>query len=157
MSLRISRALADEIRERARAAYPLECCGLLLGAPETDTVSALVPAANVASDPAHCFEIDPAVLIAAHKAARAGGPAILGAYHSHPDGDPVPSPTDAAMAEARGEVWLVCGAQGALRAWIARPGGAYLGCFDEVAITPVPETRPCADASRAALERARNP
>ena len=123
MALRISRRLADAIRAQANAAVPLECCGLLLGA--GDEVSAIAPAANVAADPAHRFEIDPMILLAAHKAARGSGPAILGCYHSHPVGDPVPSVTDAAMAEGRGEYWLIVGNEGLLRGWRAVGGGDF--------------------------------
>jgi proteasome lid subunit RPN8/RPN11 len=59
----------------------------------------------------------PAALIAAHRAARAGGPALVGHYHSHPGGSPVPSARDAAAAEP-GSYWIIAGS-GALRAWYA--------------------------------------
>ncbi|MFM6831200.1 MAG: Mov34/MPN/PAD-1 family protein, partial [Novosphingobium sp.] len=64
----------------ASAAHPLEACGLLLGA-GCGVMDAL-PAANIAPDPAHHFEIDPAALIAAHRAARSGGPEVVGYFHS---------------------------------------------------------------------------
>ena len=64
---------------------------------------------NVAFDPRRSFEIDPQALIAAHRAAREGGPAVLGYYHSHPAGAAVPSDTDRAMAAGDGRVWAIVG------------------------------------------------
>jgi proteasome lid subunit RPN8/RPN11 len=129
MILRLSRTLAEAIRNGTAAAGSHECCGLLLGDRAALRVDAILPAANVADDPQHCFEIDPAVLLAAHKAARAGGPEIVGHYHSHPRGEPVPSATDAAMAQGEGEIWLIVGHDGAMRAWQARPEGSLHGRF----------------------------
>lgn len=90
-----------------------EVCGLLFGSVEE--VAAVQPTRNVAANPATAFEIDPAALIAAHKAARAGGPLLLGCYHSHPNGVGVPSATDCAQAPA-GDIWIIV-AGGKLMAW----------------------------------------
>ena len=139
MGLVISTGLLDAIRAQARAAGARECCGLLLGPAEGGVVTSIRPAANVADQPEHRFEIDPAVLLAAHRAARAGGPAILGHYHSHPGGAPSPSPVDAAMAEGRGEIWLIVGGDGSLRAWRAGPVGALHGRFEPVEMTAPPQ------------------
>ncbi|PXA97135.1 hypothetical protein DMC47_15385, partial [Nostoc sp. 3335mG] len=75
-----------------------EVCGILRGT--GDRIEAAVAARNVAADPARHFEIDPAALLAAHRDARRGGADVIGWYHSHPSGDPDPSPTDAAQAAA---------------------------------------------------------
>jgi proteasome lid subunit RPN8/RPN11 len=83
----------------------LECCGLLLGVGVQITAS--IPAANVHAQPERHFEIDPAALIAAHRAARAGGPQVLGYYHSHPEGTAGPSATDCALASGDGRVWAI--------------------------------------------------
>ncbi len=72
------------------------------------------PAANVHPEPARHFEIDPRDLIDAHKAQRSGGPAVIGYYHSHPSGDPVPSATDRAQAAHDGKLWAIV-ARGELR------------------------------------------
>ncbi len=103
----IARAVLDRMRAEAEAAAPRECCGILLG--EGNEIRDLIPAANIADDPVRLFEIDPAVLIAAHRAARADGPAILGYYHSHPAGEPVPSAIDQAMAGRDGRIWALLG------------------------------------------------
>lgn len=102
-----SGALATLAAEAARAA-PEECCGLLLGAGQ---IEAIVPARNVAATPRTHFEIDPAALIAAHRAAREGtGLPVLGYYHSHPAGRAAPSATDRAQASGDGLVWAIIGA-----------------------------------------------
>jgi proteasome lid subunit RPN8/RPN11 len=139
MAFVISTAVLSEIRAQARAAAPRECCGLLLGEPgRGGAVIAIAAAANVAADPVSRFEIDPAVLLAVHRAARAGGPAILGHYHSHPAGRCVPSPVDAAMAEGAGEIWLIIGRDGAAAAWRAGPSGSLHGRFEPVELTVRP-------------------
>ena len=105
MTVRLASDAAYAILAHVRAAHPDECCGLLLG---TDSwIEEARPAANVAPDPARHFEIDPSVLIAAERGAREGGPAVLGYYHSHPDGLPEPSATDKAMAPPDGRLWLI--------------------------------------------------
>lgn len=134
MILRLSRTLAEAIQGEAEAAAPRECCGLLLGDRATTLVTAVLPAANVAPDPLHRFEIDPATLLGAYKAARAGGPQVVGHYHSHPEGEAVPSTTDAAMAQGDGEIWLIIGKCGAMRAWQTSQAGELHGRFSEIEI-----------------------
>jgi predicted GIY-YIG superfamily endonuclease len=68
--------LAALLREAADAA-PKEACGLLLGAGHH--ITELRPAPNIADEPRRNFEIDPRVLIAAHRAARTGGAQIVAA------------------------------------------------------------------------------
>lgn len=100
------------------AARSEEICGLLLG--EGEYIREIRPAANVAPNPIQHFELDPAVLIAAHRAARSGGVPIIGHYHSHPSGFAEPSATDAASAVPDGSLWLIL-AQGEARLWLAGP------------------------------------
>ena len=59
--------------------------------------------------------------VAAHRAARDAGPAVIGHYHSHPSGVAVPSATDAACAAPDGTLWLIVAGDVA-RLWIAGPG-----------------------------------
>lgn len=120
MTVTISRMLLDQILAIA-AADRAEVCGLLLGA--AGRIKAIAPAANVAPDPARHFELDPVALIAAHRAARAGGAQMIGHYHSHPSGVAVPSATDAACAAPDGSLWLIIGGDEA-RLWVAQGDGA---------------------------------
>ncbi|NMN04324.1 Mov34/MPN/PAD-1 family protein [Novosphingobium sp. SG916] len=94
----------------AAQAHPREACGLLLGTGLH--IGLAQECTNVAPDPLHHFEIDPLALIAAHRTARAGGPAILGYFHSHPNGLERPSATDSASRAGDGRIWaIVTGAQ----------------------------------------------
>jgi proteasome lid subunit RPN8/RPN11 len=107
--------LPDPLRARvvaeARAAFPNECCGLLEGRREGETVhvTALHPAANLAESPATGFEIDPAVHFRLLRALRRTDREIVGCYHSHPNGRAEASATDRAR-NANAEVafvWLI--------------------------------------------------
>ena len=106
-----------------------EVCGLLFG--DDRAIRGAIPCANVASDPARRFEIDPVALIAAHRAARADGPGVIGHYHSHPGGSPAPSARDAADAMPDGSIWLIVGA-GEVSAWCAVHRGTIEGRFEAV-------------------------
>ncbi len=119
MALILPAPLHDAMRHAALASPDQEVCGLLLG--KGLRVSTILPASNIAADPATRFEIDPNVLITAYKAARAGGPAIIGCYHSHPNGRASPSPRDAEAAEP-GSVWVII-AGDTLTAWQFRAEG----------------------------------
>ena len=99
----------------AASAPGREVCGLLFGT-EGEAVTAIQPCTNVATDPADSFEIDPASLIAAHKAQRTGGPGLIGCYHSHPDGAGEPSLRDRESAERQLGLWLIV-ACNRLSAW----------------------------------------
>ncbi|MBW6529199.1 M67 family metallopeptidase [Sphingomonas citri] len=124
----ISIRLRDEL-VAAAAGSADEVCGLLLGRGER--VERAPPCRNVAATPAVRFELDPAALLAAHRAARAGGPAVLGHYHSHPSGDARPSPRDAADAVPDGSLWLIV-AGGEVTAWRAIEDGVLHGRFEPV-------------------------
>lgn len=127
-------AIASQVRAQllaeAAAALPAECCGLLLGTP--GRVEALAPAENVAADPVHSFEIDPATLLRTHREARGAGQAVLGHYHSHPHGRAEPSSRDAARAVDDGQLWLIIGA-GRITAWQAGATGMH-GRFQPVGL-----------------------
>jgi proteasome lid subunit RPN8/RPN11 len=102
------------ILRAATTAAPREACGLLLG--EGTRVNTATQAANVHPAPETHFEIDPAALIAAHKAARSGGPEVVGYWHSHPNGLARPSATDAAQASGDGRMWAIA-AGGDITLW----------------------------------------
>jgi len=107
-----SGVIATLIAESASAA-PAECCGILLG---HGTIEEAHAAANVSADPLRRFEIDPVALIAAHRASRGGGLPVIGYYHSHPTGHPVPSATDCEHAASDGSIWAIV-ADGAVAFW----------------------------------------
>ncbi len=105
MVVAVTRGVLARLREEAARAAPRECCGVLLGRDEM--IDEAQPATNIAVHPEIRFEIDPAVLLAVHKAAREGGPSVLGYYHSHPVGHPVPSATDCEHASGDRRIWAI--------------------------------------------------
>jgi proteasome lid subunit RPN8/RPN11 len=116
----LSSAARTAILEAAAANHPHEACGLLLG--NAEHIHTARPTTNIHPEPLRHFEIDPAALIAAHKAARAGGPHVLGYFHSHPNGLARPSATDAAGAARDGRVWAIA-AEGKVTLWRDGPYG----------------------------------
>lgn len=88
----------DLIVSHARACYPRECCGILLGTvAEGDlrTVTAAVACKNAyEGDQTDRFELDPQDQFEAQRAARRQGLEVLGFFHSHPDCDAYFSATD---------------------------------------------------------------
>jgi proteasome lid subunit RPN8/RPN11 len=122
MRVTISSGLIDQILAHAAAEPGREVCGLLFGG--DSHIDAALPTANVASDPACHFEVDPQALFAAIRAERGGGARLVGHYHSHPSGLPAPSARDAADAEP-GRLWLIV-AGGEARLWRSVAGGAFV-------------------------------
>lgn len=105
MIVELTRDVLALLQEESRRAAPEECCGLLLG--QGNGIEAARPAANRAENRRTHFEIDPVALLAAHKAARAGGPQVVGYYHSHPTGICVPSATDQEHSTGDSRIWAI--------------------------------------------------
>jgi len=107
-SLILSAALHRQLIAEARGVYPKECCGLIEGVRKADTIeaTALHPARNLADAP-DAFEIDPAEHIRLLRTLRGSRRAIIGCYHSHPNGEARPSPRDHAGAQDENFVWLI--------------------------------------------------
>lgn len=113
MRIHISDEFLAIIRNHARADYPNECCGLLVGTHNSDTavITSVHQSQNLSSnDPAKSFEIDPKLRfdIMRDLQSRNDGTDIIGHYHSHPDGPAAPSATDLSMAYESNMVWLIC-------------------------------------------------
>ncbi|WP_164516599.1 Mov34/MPN/PAD-1 family protein [Minwuia thermotolerans] len=120
---------AGEIFAALSGSFPEEGCGLLVGRLEDGSVriESVVPSPNIAEAREKTFEIDPGLRLRTQREARAAGLEIVGHYHSHPFGEPIPSDTDRGRAAGEPElVWLIMGlrwggAQG-LAAWRMAPG-----------------------------------
>ncbi len=139
VQLRLSAAQAQVLRDAAIAAYPRECCGLLVGGGDGEiTVRAIVPTANVAADPHRSFSIDPQAQFDLLRKLRSGEPKqrIVGHFHSHPDGAAIPSSHDLAMAYDPEAIWVVmaASADGASAPKAFRHPAGYDG-FIEVPVT----------------------
>ncbi|KAA5845933.1 phage tail protein [Pseudomonas chlororaphis] len=87
------------VQQHAEAAYPFECCGLILAVGRKQIY---YPCANVATEPAEEFRI------AAEQYAEAEDLGeVIGIVHSHPDATSRPSPRDLAMCEATALPWHI--------------------------------------------------
>jgi proteasome lid subunit RPN8/RPN11 len=91
--LRIPSHVLADIVAHAVADAPRECCGLLVGI--GDSVDESVRTPNLEPGLTR-FLVDPAAQVALMKRLRGTRREILGAYHSHPQSEPVPSPSDIA-------------------------------------------------------------
>jgi proteasome lid subunit RPN8/RPN11 len=109
----------------ARADAPVECCGLLAGAP-AGRVALHFPVRNDLASPTE-YATNARDMLAASRAVRAAGAEVLAVYHSHPASAPVPSAKDVA-----GNHWgetvahLIVGLAGPdpdVRAWWIGEGG----------------------------------
>jgi desampylase len=129
MFVRISSESIAAIRAHAAETPDVEVCGLLFGTVEA--VERVQRCANVAGNPATAFEIDPAALIAAHKAERAGGARLIGHYHSHPNGARAPSAVDASNADVVGQYWLIVAGEH-VGLWDVSAPHQFVGCGIEV-------------------------
>jgi proteasome lid subunit RPN8/RPN11 len=112
--LEIHQSAYDQLRQHAEAAYPNECCGILIGTatPAARTVTQAIPVPNTSATPKNHYQIHPTDLIRAQKSARQHSPSgteeeILGFYHSHPDHPAAPSATDLAEAHWLGSSYVI--------------------------------------------------
>ncbi|MDR1314458.1 MAG: M67 family metallopeptidase [Deltaproteobacteria bacterium] len=93
------------VRSEAEAAYPYECCGLVMGVLDGQDGdlrkgSALVVVANAREGDARRrrFSIGPEDFLRAEREAARLGLDVIGVYHSHPDHPAVPSEYDLSHA-----------------------------------------------------------
>jgi proteasome lid subunit RPN8/RPN11 len=113
---------------RAVAAFPEECCGILVGRRrcENDTVvSRLVATANVSRERERRFEIAPREVLRVERGSRAAGEQIVGFYHSHPRGGGRLSSVDREHAWP-GASYLIVAQGGALASWRCRADGTVV-------------------------------
>ena len=97
--------LAD-IVAHAQAEWPNECCGLLIG--RAGAIERSHRARNELHSPTR-YRVSPEDHFAAVRAARALGLDVVGAYHSHPSSDPIPSASDLAEAVPGEFLHLIAG------------------------------------------------
>ena len=119
-------ALRARILVEARQALPRECCGLVEGlrlqnaSGEEFHITALHSARNLSAQ-ADRFEIAPQDHFQAFKTARANGRALIGCYHSHPNGRTEPSAADKLGAAEEDFLWLVAAGE-RVEAFVYRRG-----------------------------------
>ena len=94
--------LRRQIEAEGSAAFPNECCGILIGRDVRDdqgerrVVDRLMAGQNVfeADERYHRFSIDPRVQLQAEREAEEEGKMVVGFYHSHPNHPARPSEYD---------------------------------------------------------------
>lgn len=107
----LSRAAYDDVLDHATAGGSEEICGVLAGerdADETARVDAVHRAENVADTPRTRYLIDPEEQLSIIERIEDAGREVVGFYHSHPEGPPVPSETDAERAAWPGYSYAIC-------------------------------------------------
>ena len=92
----IKQDILQKILEHAKAGYPHECCGLLLGnLTSPKRVTDAVGAENTNKERAvDRYEMNPDELLKIEREARQAGLEVVGVYHSHPDHPSRPSEFD---------------------------------------------------------------
>ena len=115
-----------KIQSHAERCYPEECCGLLLGVQIREADGSVHWQVKAIQETENCwgdidefpktdpregkhnrFAIDPRILLAVQKADRDREIRLIGIYHSHPQGLPVPSAFDRAIAWPEYIYWIV--------------------------------------------------
>jgi proteasome lid subunit RPN8/RPN11 len=103
----LSEEHARQIVQHAQAERPREACGIIGGIGER--AHHVIPVANLASDPQHEYRLDDQALAGAMRGLNRQGLSIIAFYHSHPSGDPIPSPVDIAQAAYPDTPYLIVG------------------------------------------------
>ena len=105
----VPRATLRAIEVAAEAAWPRECCGLLVGvrAGGTVEITRAAPSPNRSPSPNVAFEIDPEVWLKLTRTLGDGPEAVVGLYHSHPGGPAEPSLRDIAAAWGPDLIWII--------------------------------------------------
>ncbi len=111
MLLWITPAQSDAIVAHTEHESPREACGLIGGTIQNGVYRAveIIPIANRADDPVHHFRMDDSALVKTLFGFEARGLVLVGIYHSHPQGKPIPSAEDAASGYYPGTPYLIVG------------------------------------------------
>ena len=99
--MRFSRAQLEQMIAQARADAPLETCGLLAG--RDGRVTRVLPVPNILRSRV-AYRMDGQEFLDAMAACDFEPLAI---YHSHPQGPPVPSPTDVAESYYPDSIYVI--------------------------------------------------
>jgi proteasome lid subunit RPN8/RPN11 len=119
MTLHLSQGHWQTMLAEVQGGWPEEACGLLAG--QAGAVEAVLPATN-ALHSATRYRLAPEEQIRLLVQIEAAGQALVGIYHSHPNGPATPSPTDLEEADYPETVYLIWSPAGA--SWLCR--GFYI-------------------------------
>lgn len=99
MTLRLSRAMVDEMVAHARDDLPNECCGIIGG--DNGEAKRLYRTRNSEASPFR-YNIDPHDILRVERELDAEGWQVMVIYHSHVASEAYPSPTDVRLSQWQG-------------------------------------------------------
>lgn len=110
--IKISRGHVECIIQQAREHLPVECCGILAGRVEGESIEVVdvYSMTNVDQSPEH-FSLDPEEQFKVYYAIREKGLKLLGNYHSHPASPARPSQEDIRLAYDPEAVYMILSLQ----------------------------------------------
>jgi proteasome lid subunit RPN8/RPN11 len=108
VELIITEDQVQEIIAHVQSALPNEACGLLGG--RAGRVQAVYPGTNTEHSPVR-YRMDPKEQLRAMDTIELAGRDVVGIFHSHPQGPPVPSSTDLAQAHYPDAVYVILARQ----------------------------------------------
>lgn len=143
---------ADQLVAQAYADLPRETCGLIGGLRQAsiDQAVEIIPAPNAAHDPERAYRMDERALAAALISLEKRGLTLVGIYHSHPQGDTVPSRQDIHEAAYPDTAYLIIGMKGdapRLAAWTINYGTVE---HVELHIGAIPPAQPASTGTTSA-------
>lgn len=149
--MRLTHEQARAIVDHARSEAPNEACGVIAG--RGTVTHEVIPIANVADDQQHTYVMDEQSLVTTLISIEKRGLELVGFYHSHPNSDPIPSPTDIRQATYPATPYLIVslkGSEARLSAWLMRygqvtPVEVYVG------VESPPESRSLSTAQKIAI------
>ena len=125
-ALQTRRKVLGQLLQHARRQANRECCGLLAG--QNGVITLAFPAKNIAADPVRNYQIAPVEIVRLLRGFRERRLGFLGIYHSHPNGDNVPSSRDIELAYYSEAVYFIVSprpyATTPVRAFSIRDGAA---------------------------------
>lgn len=121
-----TRDLYQQIERHARDGAPREICGVLMGTCSGGTarVREVLAVPNIAANPEQAYRLDDRRLAQIVGGLASSSLEIVGFYHSHPSGEPIPSQTDVRLAAYPDIPYIIMGLKGgeaAAAAWRITP------------------------------------
>lgn len=123
MQLYLTREQAKALIADAQKRMPQEACGVVAG--RNLQATEVIPLPNRADDPAHRYHIDDQALAVTLSRLSSERSSLLGFYHSHPAGEPIPSTEDIRHAHYPDAAYIIIGLRGGnptIAAWQIRRG-----------------------------------
>ena len=107
--IKLASPTLEQLEEAAKRAYPREVCGFLIGHEEgaDGHIDCFAISPNRAADPQQNFSLDPAMHLRLQRELRGSSYAIVGLFHSHPNGSPAMSEIDLRAPAPEPWVWLI--------------------------------------------------